>query len=168
MFVTSVRPETDLFKIHTDQSFYSFAASSFTSSASLPPFVGELHSDHPTLCLPLALTFAPYQVSNDATCCGKVTHPFQFPRLPVQIQRKGAIHAVNLRNTSVSNKEPPSQRPSGDSPAHLWFINWWFITQRHIGNANVSTVVLFSPDVKTRRSCGPKAARVRKPLRYVG
>lgn len=109
----------------------------------------------PLFCL-LPLTFAPYQVSDDVKRSALRLRGRRRPHAPAYLSRfeerapftLWKTCAAHLSFTGSNEKKPPSQRASWDSPTHLWFINWWFITQRHIGNANVSTVVLFSPDVR--------------------
>lgn len=109
---------------------------------------------------PLPLTFAPYQVSCDATRGGgrrsarvSPTQPFHFPHphLPGVEERepfrlKPAGHICLFTGSYKELKKESSWA----SPAHLWYINWWFMAQRHICNANISTLVLLYPDVRHR------------------
>lgn len=76
------------------------------------------------------------------------TQTFHFLR-PYLEWKKGSHSDWNLCNTSVFHRFQQKKKKSlWDSPAHLWFINWWFTTQRHICNANISALVLLYPDVR--------------------
>lgn len=156
MFERSVSTETDLWKPGLIKAFIPLLRRVSLPLCPFPPLwniVAKLYSDHPThVCLcPWPLRRIRCQLTSNVAERSAQRRP-RTPFISLIYQffwRKSAIQIVNLCDTSVFHRFQPktsSQRRSWASPTHLWFINWWFITQRHIGNANVSTFILFSPD----------------------
>lgn len=122
---------------------------------SLWNFVCKFCSGLQTPCLSFPLTFMLYWVTNGVTCGEKSSWCCPH-RLPVQTWKERAPFRLwSCKGTSVLRRfqlqRSSSQSSLSDSAAHLWFINWWFMTQRHIGSANMSALLfLLFPDVRRR------------------